>query len=740
MHVLGNRGKCAQPCRLPYELICSSEKNYKTIDKGHLLSTRDLCSLELLPSLVNLGIKCFKIEGRLKSPEYVSTVTRIYRKYIDLALSDKPYIIDELDKTDLSQVFNRGGFSTGYLHSQPNNNLIFKQKPNNMGIFLGKVLHFNKNKGYITLQLENDIQIGDKVSVEKENGTYNVSEIMLNNFSNLSNNAKILYNKNSSSTLTSKFSQSSNQKGFNKHENNDTNIPFAYKNQIVKIGRMKGNINVGDNVYKMSSQSLNTSVKNLINTENIKTDIDCKLKIHKNTPISMNISTKSTIQSSQSLYYNINFTITSDLISIDAINSPITKEKVIEHINKISETPFRFREIFVDLDDNMYIPSISKLNQLRRDCVKKLEEIIVDRIHRDCNFDSSLLENDGNMNNNFFTNIFNKHTNNGLHECTSSDTIINTYNIFNNNDYISNNFNNSVTSSTLKNTKAISILLNSINVDFDYKNLKNISKIYIPLRYFNCNTTYYTATLTNICNNYDTYIYMPSVLKNLKIVNFENILDTYNIKGFVLSNLSHFYFLNNNLEKLGNKNFSKTYEFIANYNLNIFNNFTISELEKLNVTSVTISPELDKQNINEICSLLHLNLSNNEILNHKKLTSEVIVYGNLPVMTTNYCLISKGNFCLKSCDTNCSSSNKKYYLKDRMNMNFRVMPDSFSGITTIFNSKKLSISCNDLLCNFIRLDFIDESIDEINRVVKLAIDGNIVQGKDFTNGNFNRIV
>ncbi len=78
---------------------------------GYLLSTRDLCGLEFIPDLINSGVMCFKIEGRMKSPEYVATVTRIYRKYIDLALSDKPYVIDEIDKKELIQVFNRGGFS-----------------------------------------------------------------------------------------------------------------------------------------------------------------------------------------------------------------------------------------------------------------------------------------------------------------------------------------------------------------------------------------------------------------------------------------------------------------------------------------------------------------------------------------------------------------------------------------------------------------------------------------------------
>ena len=98
----GNRGQCAQPCRLPYTLL----ENERKIDNGYLLSPRDLCTLEYLPDLIKAGVTSFKIEGRMKSPIYVATVTRIYRKYIDLATKFinneiQDYSIDEKDKLDL---------------------------------------------------------------------------------------------------------------------------------------------------------------------------------------------------------------------------------------------------------------------------------------------------------------------------------------------------------------------------------------------------------------------------------------------------------------------------------------------------------------------------------------------------------------------------------------------------------------------------------------------------------------
>ncbi len=620
----GNRGKCAQPCRLPYELISNNSDEESTIDKGHLLSPRDLCSLELIPELVKSGITSFKIEGRLKTPEYVSTVTRIYRKYIDLAKSNEPYIIDEADKQDLLQVFNRGGFSTGYLANEPNQNLIYKNKPNNMGILIGTVYNFNPNKGYISLKLENSVAIGDSVSLEKEKNLYNVSELMIQN----------------------------------------KNIQTANKGDIVKIGRIKGRISVGDKIYKINSKELNTEANLLTNSESRKSKLNCKIIIHENEPISLNIYTN---DSSSELYKNINFTITSDLIPVQASNAPITPERIKEQINKLGGTPFEFENIDIELDNNLYIPSISKLNQLRRDAVDKLYNILQDRIHRDTSSLSSNIESLGNKD--------------------SIDTNIK--------------------------EKQVSILLNTLSNEYNYKDLQNINKIYIPLKFFY--NADYEAIINDLTSNYNVYIYMPSILKNTSNIELTKTLNTYKIKGFVISNISNFKIL---------EDYIPDYEIIANYNMNIYNNYTISELKKLGISSAIISPEIDKLTINAV--------------NHIVLI-EAIVYGSIPVMTTNYCLLSKSNNCLQTCKNNCSNG-KKYYLKDRMNLKFRIIPDSFSRTTTIYNSKKISYSSIELNVDSIRLDFMDENIEEMNNIIEDALKGNIQEGQDYTNGNYNRLV
>ena len=103
----GNRGRCAQPCRLPWSL------NGGPV--GDLLSPKDLCGLDALPELCAAGVASLKIEGRMKSPEYVAAVTQTYRKYLDKIAAGEPWSVEEEDRRSLLRAFNRGGFSEGFL-------------------------------------------------------------------------------------------------------------------------------------------------------------------------------------------------------------------------------------------------------------------------------------------------------------------------------------------------------------------------------------------------------------------------------------------------------------------------------------------------------------------------------------------------------------------------------------------------------------------------------------------------
>ena len=138
----GNRGTCAQPCRHAYR-GGSGEAYYA-------LSPKDLCLIERIPELVMSGAASFKIEGRMKTPEYVAIVTRTYRKYIDLfdeLLRDhgpekaaEMYSVDEDDMRDLKQIFNRGDFTEGYLNGVPGESLLSGASPKNQGLLLGRVI------------------------------------------------------------------------------------------------------------------------------------------------------------------------------------------------------------------------------------------------------------------------------------------------------------------------------------------------------------------------------------------------------------------------------------------------------------------------------------------------------------------------------------------------------------------------------------------------------------------------
>ena len=111
----GNRGRCAGPCRLPYDILDENGKKVNSDKEHYPLSLKDLGTLEILPELMEAGIASFKIEGRMKSPEYVAGVTSIYRKYIDLYLVNKEkFKIEEKDINHLKNLYTRGSMETGY--------------------------------------------------------------------------------------------------------------------------------------------------------------------------------------------------------------------------------------------------------------------------------------------------------------------------------------------------------------------------------------------------------------------------------------------------------------------------------------------------------------------------------------------------------------------------------------------------------------------------------------------------
>jgi len=564
------------PCRLPYSLY----ENNNLLDKGYLLSPRDNFGVQFLPELINAGIDSFKIEGRMKTPEYVGIVTKFYRKYMNLISnyikSNFPSVLNSevsnfnnnsqnsdflkkskelinknlkiknpktnlTDYEEIAQVFNRGGFSAGHFDSSPNQNLIFKEKPNNMGIYVGKIIGINQNKGHLKLKLEDNLSIGDRISINDE--TYTISELMIGN-----NNFKTLE-----------------------------------AGKEVTIGRMKGNIKEGFKIYRISSSALNKAISPTFeeNKEFKKIPLEGKIIIKENAPVSLKI------WSDFGIYKGIEFTAISKAIPQKALNQPISKDKIYEQITKTGNTCFEFKSLNILLTDNLFLP-MKVFNEIKRDAIQGLENSIIKSSTHNLK----------------------------LKPIPNFEKI------------------------SIAKKSSITLLLNIFKPDFEYEKLET-SKLYIPLIYFlNSN---FKDRLINLSQKIDLYVYMPSILKSHQInsINFEEIIESFNIKGFVISHISQ-------LERLQKFNL----ELIGNFTLNIYNNFGVKFLKNLGISTFTPSVELSEENLDEI-----LNLSNG-------MNSEVIIYGKIPVMTNNYCYLGCSNKCYKNCEKKCKSNNI-FYLKGR---------------------------------------------------------------------------
>mgnify|MGYP002621614494 CR=1 FL=1 len=153
----GNRGRCAQPCRLPYSLVDDKGNELLKSAGEYLLSPKDLNTLEILPRLVEAGVDSLKIEGRMKRAEYVATVVKVYREALD-----KNFSVTDNERRKLAQIFNRD-FTTAYLEKNPGKDLISDKRPNNRGVLIGRIVKVDKNK--ITLKLTEKINAGDQIEI-----------------------------------------------------------------------------------------------------------------------------------------------------------------------------------------------------------------------------------------------------------------------------------------------------------------------------------------------------------------------------------------------------------------------------------------------------------------------------------------------------------------------------------------------------------------------------------------------
>lgn len=310
----GNRGTCAQCCRQPYNLL----SNDKIINKNkYLLSTKDLNTSAYIGELIDLGIKSLKIEGRMKRPEYVYQVVSFYREIIDNYIKTKEIKITSLKIKDLKKIFNRE-FTKGFLFNEENDLYTNEERPNHLGIVIGKVISYKKP--FVSIKLEDDLRIGDGIRiVSKEDIGFNITSMFIDG-------KKVLE---------------------------------AFKNNIVSL-KIDDVVEVGNIVLKTSDIKQLKSISELINKSQRKVYIEGKITF-KNNKLYLLISDG--INEAEAISPDIELSKT----------APTGVDTVKKQISKLGDSVYLFNKLEVDMPDNLFIP-IKIINEMRRNAIDILNK------------------------------------------------------------------------------------------------------------------------------------------------------------------------------------------------------------------------------------------------------------------------------------------------------------------------------------------------------------------------------
>lgn len=326
----GNRGRCAQPCRMPYQL--KGDKKALNSDKDkYVLSPKDISTIDMIPELIEAGIDSFKIEGRMKRPEYAAGVTYMYRKYVDRYLEFgkekyESYMQDHKEELNedillLQDLYNRGGFSQGYFVNRNGRNMISLSRPNHSGVHVGKVKRVNGGKAQI--QLIQNINPQDILEIREDEKLY-------------------------------EFTVKNGEKAGN----------------IYSVNLGKGSpVKPGFLVYRTKNNFLLDQLGEDYLKEEVKMPITGKVIIDTGEPIILELN-----------YGNINVRVNGDIVEA-AMNQPMTEDKIRKQIMKTRETSYVLRDLQISIKGNPFIP-VQKLNELRRQGIEALSEAITSQYRR----------------------------------------------------------------------------------------------------------------------------------------------------------------------------------------------------------------------------------------------------------------------------------------------------------------------------------------------------------------------
>ncbi|MDK2821342.1 MAG: family peptidase [Clostridia bacterium] len=320
----GNRGRCAQPCRLSYTLVDDKNKNIE-LKPEHLLSTRDLYTLDLVPRLIEAGVKSFKIEGRMRRAEYVGVVTRAYRQVIDRYLSDpRNFKVSAEEETAVAQIFNRD-FTPGYLKGDPGAELMGYGRPNNRGLYLGRVGR-RLGKRY-KVNLEAPLYKGDGLNVWVSRGGHQgvvVNKIWLDN----------------------------------------CEVTSAPAGSTVML-ELPSNSRTGDRIFKTSDIKLLKDIRCTYTSS----------KEDRSIPLTFTVKAKP----GEPLYLEVTDPKGNRAEAYTAVNAevakrhPLNEDVLSKQLGRLGNTPYRLERVISHLESPVMVP-LSELNKIRRDVIEELRE------------------------------------------------------------------------------------------------------------------------------------------------------------------------------------------------------------------------------------------------------------------------------------------------------------------------------------------------------------------------------
>lgn len=313
----GNRGTCAGSCRLKYDVI--DNNNQKLNKNNYPLSTKDLNSLEYVGQLIDAGVSSLKIEGRMKSKEYVYKVVSIYRKAIDSYYKNGKVIIDDNDMLELKKIFNRN-YTKGFLNNTDNNDIINDYRPNHMGVNVGKVIGY-KN-GVAMIKLNDNVVIGSGLRVISNNGDVGIT---VNDF----------------------------------YVNNKL-VKNAKSGDVIKI-KVNAPVKVNDMVVITSDSKLTERIDNIIENNLRKVLIKGKYVAKLGEKCELIISD------------GVNIVCVKGNIVNKAVNNPTSKDDIISKLSKLGDTVYKYEKLDIDIDDNIFIP-LKEINELRRQAIQELND------------------------------------------------------------------------------------------------------------------------------------------------------------------------------------------------------------------------------------------------------------------------------------------------------------------------------------------------------------------------------